>query len=102
MFEAMPVIAGSMSTLIFVASYLPMLRKALKTKDLASYSPTNLLMTNLGNVVHSFYVFSLPAGPIWILHSFYLATSALMTLWYFAYTRQSCGRSAVAAVAGRS
>ena len=92
----LPLVAGSMSTVIFVAGYLPMLLKAVRTKDLASYSPTNLLLTNLGNAVHSFYVFSLPAGPIWILHAFYLVTSGLMSLWYFAYTRRARRRAAVA------
>jgi hypothetical protein len=57
---------------IFAASYLPMLVKLVRTKDLASYSGSSLVLTNLGNAVHSFYVFSLPAGPIWALHSFYL------------------------------
>lgn len=83
----LPLIAGSASTLIFVASYLPMLVKAVHTKDLTSYSPTNLLLANLGNAVHSLYVFSLPMGPIWALHSFYLVTSALMLFWYVRFSR---------------
>jgi hypothetical protein len=83
----LPLVAGSASTLIFAASYVPMLVKAVHTRDLASYSRTSLLLTNLGNAVHSFYVFSLPAGPIWALHAFYLATSILMTGWYLHFTR---------------
>jgi hypothetical protein len=35
--------------------------------------------------VHSIYVFSLPAGPIWALHSFYLTTSWLMLIWWLRY-----------------
>jgi hypothetical protein len=31
------------------------------------------------------YVVSLPAGPIWALHSFYLTTTALMLVWYLRY-----------------
>ncbi len=78
----LPVLAGATSTAIFMISYLPMLLKAARTKDLASYSPTQLALTNLANVVYSAYVFSLPIGPIWALHSFYVVTSVLMlTLW---------------------
>ncbi|MEV1129302.1 hypothetical protein [Agromyces sp. NPDC049794] len=76
------VLAGVMSTGLFVMSYLPMLVKAARTKDLASYSLANLAITNAGNAVHSIYVFSLPIGPIWFLHTFYLAASALMLIWF--------------------
>src|SRR5215207_2540246 len=65
-----PALAGSASTAIFVASYMPMLVKAVRTKDLSSYSPIQLVLTNFGNVLYSGYVFSLPVGPIWALHSF--------------------------------
>jgi hypothetical protein len=82
-----PTIAGSASTVIFVTSYMPMLAKALRTKDLSSYSPTQLVLTNFGNVLYSAYVFSLPVGPIWALHSFYLVATALMLAWYVRYTR---------------
>ena len=81
----LPVIAGAISTTIFAFSTLPMLFKAFQTKDLRSYSMGNILLSNVGNVVHSVYVFSLPAGPIWLLHSFYLLTTALMLLWYLRY-----------------
>ena len=54
-----------MSTGLFAMSYLPMLVKAARTKDLSSYSLGNLAITNAGNLVHSLYVFSLPVGPIW-------------------------------------
>lgn len=86
------VVAGSISTVLFVISYLPMLARAARTRDLSSYSPGSLLITNLGNIVHSLYVFSLPAGPLWILHSFYLVSSALMLWWW---TRHH-GQAAVA------
>ena len=76
------VLAGTMSTTVFVLSTLPMLLKAFQTKDLKSYSLGNLLMNNMGNVIHSIYIFSLPPGPIWLLHSFYLVTTALMLWWY--------------------
>ncbi len=82
------VLAGTMSTTVFVLSTLPMLLKAFQTKDLKSYSMGNLLMNNMGNVIHSIYIFSLPPGPIWLLHTFYLVTTALMLWWYVRYARQ--------------
>jgi uncharacterized protein with PQ loop repeat len=81
----LPVLAGAVSTTIFALSTLPMLLKAFQTKDLRSYSLGNILLANVGNVIHSVYVFHLPAGPIWLLHSFYLLTTALMLLWYLRY-----------------
>ena len=81
----LPVIAGSISTIIFAFSTLQMLVKAFRTKDLSSYSLGNILLANVGNVVHSIYVFHLPPGPIWLLHSFYLVTTGLMLVWYLRY-----------------
>ena len=78
----LPVIAGAVSTVIFATSMLPMLIKARKTRDLASYSLGNIVLSNLGNLVHSVYVFSLPVGPIWALHGFYLVATGLLLLWY--------------------
>jgi hypothetical protein len=80
-----PVVAGGTSTLIFAVSTLPMLVKAYRSRDMSSYSLGNIGLANLGNAVHSVYVFSLPPGPIWVLHSFYLVTSALMLGWYLRY-----------------
>jgi len=80
-----PVMAGVISTTIFALSTLPMLMKALRTKNLKSYSLGNILLSNLGNLIHSVYVFSLPAGPIWLLHIFYLVTTGLMLVWYLRY-----------------
>jgi uncharacterized protein with PQ loop repeat len=80
-----PLIAGSISTVIFALSTLPMLVKAFQTKDMRSYSLGNILLANLGNLVHSIYVVSLPAGPIWLLHGFYLVTTGLMLAWYLRY-----------------
>jgi hypothetical protein len=36
------------------------------------------VLANVGNVIQAVYVYSLPLGPIWFLHAFYLAASALM------------------------
>ena len=90
--RSLSVLAGTVSTTIFVISYLPMLLKALRTRDLRSYSSSNLVLANVGNGVHSVYVFSLPPGPIWALHSFYLVSTALMLAWYVRYTRSHLRR----------
>ncbi len=88
-----PVVAGTVSTVLFVVSYLPMLVKAFRTRDLTSYSLGNLMIANVGNAVHSVYVFSLPLGPIWFLHAFYLLSTAVMLLWH----RRYAGRTPAAA-----
>src|SRR5688500_11410815 len=85
--DAFPVMAGTLSTVIFGTSMLPMLVKAARTKDLGSYSLGNIVLANVGNVIHSIYVFHLPAGPVWALHTFYLVTTALMLVWYLRYTK---------------
>ena len=79
--------AGTVATLVFAASTLPMLGKAARTKDLASYSRSNLVLANAGNLLYSLYVFHLPPGPIWLLHTFYAATSALMLFWSLRFGR---------------
>jgi hypothetical protein len=90
----LPVLAGIASTIIFAASTLPMLVKAFRSRDLSSYSLGNMLLANLGNLVHSVYVFSLPPGPLWVLHSFYLASTALMLTWYLMYAATPARRIA--------
>jgi hypothetical protein len=80
-----PLLAGMISTSLFVVSVLPMLGKAWRTKDLSSYSLGNIGTSNVANLVYAVYVFSLPLGPIWVLHSFYLVASALMLFWYLRY-----------------
>jgi hypothetical protein len=82
---SLAVIAGTASTIIFAASALPMLLKAYRTRDLASYSRGNVLMANSGNVVHSVYVYSLPPGLIRLLHTFYLVTTAMLLVWCLRY-----------------
>ena len=82
------VLAGSVSTTVFVASTLPMLIKAARTKDLGSYSVGNLVLANLGNLVYAVYVVSLPVGPIWALHSFYMVSSFAMLVMWLNYRRR--------------
>jgi hypothetical protein len=89
------VLAGMVSTVLFAASLLPMLRKAWQTKDLRSYSLDSLLLTNVANVVHSVYVFDLPPGPIWFLHAFYLLASIVLLGLYMRHEWwPMCGRLA--------
>ena len=76
------VLAGSVSTALFVGSYLPMLLKAFRTRDLDSYSRSNLVLATIGNALYSVYVFSLPLGPIWFLHLFSVITTLLMLVWH--------------------
>src|SRR5262245_53342264 len=82
---SLPVVAGATSTVIFAVSTLPMLIKAYRSRDLSSYSFGNIGLANIGNAVHSVYVFSLPPGPIWALHSFYVVSSGLMLGWYLRF-----------------
>ena len=74
-----PVLAGLMSTTLFVASYLPMLYRAVTTRDLGP--PTAGRVWCWPTSATSFSrstSYSLPTGPIWFLHGFYLGASALM------------------------
>lgn len=80
-----PLLAGSVSTVIFAVSTLPMLAKAAHSKDMSSYSLGHIWLANVGNLVHSVYVFSLPVGPVWVLHTFYLVSTVLMLVWYLRY-----------------
>ena len=81
----LPMIAGFISTALFALGTLPMLTKAFRTKNLASYSLGNILMSNIGNLIYSIYVFHLPAGPIWFLHGYNLLSTGLMLVWYLKY-----------------
>jgi uncharacterized protein with PQ loop repeat len=83
------VVAGAVSTAIFAMSTLPMLMKAARTRDLSSYSLSNIMLSNVGNVVYSVYVFHLPAGPVWFLHTFYLVSTGLMLFWGLRYHNHS-------------
>ncbi|SDL78090.1 hypothetical protein SAMN04487916_11476 [Arthrobacter sp. ov407] len=47
------VLAGMVSTGLFAVSHLPMLLKAVRTRDLDSYSLGYLALSNVANAVHS-------------------------------------------------
>lgn len=85
--QSVQLIAGSFSSLLFITANFPMLVKAYRTRDLRSYSLSNLLLINVGNVLYWAYISQFPLGPIWFLHSFYTLTSAVMLVWYFRYER---------------
>ena len=78
-------IAGFISTALFALGTLPMLVKAFRTRNLASYSLGNILLSNVGNIINSIYVFQLPPGPVWFLHIYNLLTTGLMLVWYLQY-----------------
>ncbi len=83
--KSLPIIAGFISTALFAIGTLPMLVKAFRTKDLASYSLGNILLSNVGNIIYSLYVFQLPPGPVWILHGYNIVSTGLMLVWYLRY-----------------
>lgn len=79
------------STSIFTLSQIPMLVRAFRTKNLQSYSLANLALANLGNAIHWLYMFNLPLGPIWFLHSFHTLVTAVMLFAYLRYRRAPQG-----------
>ena len=86
--QSLALLAGTLSTLMFVSSNFPMLLKAFRTQDLRSYSLTHIALSNIGNLIHWIYVASLPVGPIWFLHGFFTVTTALMLACYVRYQRR--------------
>jgi uncharacterized protein with PQ loop repeat len=79
--------AGSAAAAIFMIAQLPMLIKAGRTRNLASYSFANIALANVGNLLYSVYVLHVPVGPVWAIHLFNQATSGLMLFWYLRYRR---------------
>jgi uncharacterized protein with PQ loop repeat len=96
----LPTIAGFISTALFALGTLPMLTKALRTRNLASYSLGNIMLSNVGNIIYSVYVLNLPPGPVWFLHGYNLLTTGLMLVWYVKYQgwcdqpRSACAHAA--------
>ena len=89
--QTLQIVAGSVSSFFFITSNLPMLLKAFRTKNLHSYSLTNLVLNNIGNIIYWLYISSLPIGPIWFMHTFYTLTTALMLLGYIRYAHANSG-----------
>jgi len=80
--------AGSAAAAIFIVSQLPMLFKAWRTNDLASYSFAQIGLANVGNLLYTAYVASVPIGPVWAVHGFNFVTTALMLIWYLRHARR--------------
>ncbi len=85
--QTVQIVAGSISSFLFITSNVPMLLKAFKTKNMHSYSFTNILLNNVGNLIYWLYISSFPLGPIWVMHTFYTLTSVMMLVWYIRYER---------------
>ena len=94
--QSLALLAGTLSTLLFVSSNFPMLLKAFKTQDLSSYSLTHIALSNVGNLIYWIYVVSLPVGPIWFLHGFFTVTTALMLMCYVRFQRRARARTRLA------
>ena len=80
-----PAVAGVLSTCVFALVTMPMLTKAARTNDLFVLQRRHLLMSNAGNILYSFYVFSLSVGPVWALHAFNMAIGSAMLTWWLRY-----------------
>ncbi|MCK6629486.1 MAG: hypothetical protein L6R45_30455 [Anaerolineae bacterium] len=89
--EDMQIVAGIISTLMFVSSNVPMLWKAFATKDLTSYSLGHISLSNAGNLIYWLYLFTLPVGPVWFLHGFNTLVAGLMLVGYLRYQGRSSG-----------
>ena len=85
---SLSLLAGFASSTIFISSNLPMLFKALKTKDLHSYSLGHLSLGTLGNAIYWLYVISLPLGPVWLLQAFFTLASLSMLFCYLRYEKR--------------
>ena len=77
-----PTVAGAVSAALFASSSVPMIWRAAATRDMSSYSRPHLVITNLGNAVHTCYLLALPWGPIHALHLMHVAVAAFMLLWH--------------------
>lgn len=80
-------VAGTLSTILFIASNFPMLLKVVRTRNVKSYSLANIALANLGNAFYWFYVVSIPFGPIWFVQGFYTFSNFLMLVWYFRHSK---------------
>jgi hypothetical protein len=84
-FSQLQLLAGSLSSLIFVSSTFPMLWKVMKTRDVKSYSLGQILLRNLGNLVYWVYVVSLPVGPAWYLQGFFTLSGLVLLACYLLF-----------------
>lgn len=78
-------IMGTISSSMFAFGNVPMLVKAARTRSLSSYSHAQLTLVGLANLIHWFYISSLPFGPIWFLHGSHTVATAAMLWLYVRY-----------------
>ena len=86
--QTVQIFAGAVATIIFVSSNLPMVWKAIKTKNLSSYSLTQIGLSNTGNAINWLYILGLPFGPIWLLHGFNTIVAIFMLGCYLHYEKE--------------
>ena len=91
-FESVQILAGFTSTAIFASSKLPMLAKALRTRDMHSYSIGHIALSVSGNLTYWLYVVSLPMGPIWLLQGFFTVADLLMLSCYVVFELRGASR----------
>jgi len=72
------ILVGYLCTSIFMLSRVPMLLKAVRTRDLSSYSLGHLAMSAGANLLFWIYVVGLAFGPVWILQIFFTVTDLTM------------------------
>jgi len=82
------IVAGFVSSIMFISSNLPMLYKALRTRNLRSYSLVHIGLANVGNLLHWVYVAGLPPGPVYLLHGFNTVVAVIMLCLYLHYETQ--------------
>jgi hypothetical protein len=95
--QSLQIIAGSISSFLFISGNIPMLVKAFKSRNLRSYSLSNIALINAGNLAYWLYVSNLPFGPIWVLHGFYTVAEVLMLVWYLRFEFSKTQRRALVA-----
>lgn len=83
--ETLAIVAGSISSMMFMTGTMNMVIKAWRTRDMQSYSIAHLVFSNIGNLLHWLYVTSLPFGPIHLLHTFYTLATIFMLVWALHY-----------------
>lgn len=77
-------IFGIIAAVTFIVSSMPMVVKAVRTRDLRSYSAGNLILANVGNGSQTIYLITgVPFGPLWLLHGFNTTVSLFMLVAWF-------------------
>ena len=92
--QTIQTVAGFISSIMFAASQVPMMLKVLQTKNLKSYSLSNLVLSNIANLIHWLYLITIP-GPLWYLHAFFTITAVVMLILYLCYETNLLNRRPV-------